>query len=209
MSPRQLFHSIVLLFHVTKRYFLVPIVYDGWATAGFSNFWLVRPALVVCCLFLYRVTSPPLFVAYFLRSVSERSVYFVSRTFWMAALGVLCAEYSLTLMHQAPMAVKCGGLWSVTFACRCLGTISREEGWEVWVLLLPPGYRTWGASFWSCCWSYCWCLFSQCFSRVLARLRAFCIYVYHCRCESVGTGMCNRTFLTMEVTKSCFWPLHA
>ena len=29
-----------------------------------------------------------------------------------------------------------------------IGTISREEGWKVWVLLLPPGARTWGASFW-------------------------------------------------------------
>ena len=27
------------------------------------------------------------------------------------------------------------------------GTISREEGWEEWVLLLPPGVETWGASF--------------------------------------------------------------
>ena len=38
----------------------------------------------------------------------------------------------------------------MTFACRCFGTISLEEGWEEWVLLLPPRARTWGASFWSC-----------------------------------------------------------
>ena len=34
----------------------------------------------------------------------------------------------LFLIHQAPMVVKCGGLWSVTFAGRRIGTISREEG---------------------------------------------------------------------------------
>ena len=56
----------------------------------------------------------------------------------------------LFLIHLAPMVVKCGGRWSVTFACHCTGTISREEGWEEWVLLLPPGSRTCGASFWSC-----------------------------------------------------------
>ena len=65
--------------------------------------------------------------------------YFLDRSTGCSVLSDLCAEYSLTLMHQAPLVVKCGGLWSVTFACRCFGTISREEGWEEWVLLLPPG----------------------------------------------------------------------
>ena len=88
-SPRQLVHSIELLLHVTKRIFLDPVVCEGWAETGFSSFWLVRPAMVVCCMFLYRDTFPPLFDVYFLRSCSGCSIPVVSRIFSVAALGVL------------------------------------------------------------------------------------------------------------------------
>ena len=49
VSPRQQVLSLVFLFHVTKRIFLVPFVCDGWAAVGFPNFWLVCPAVFVCC----------------------------------------------------------------------------------------------------------------------------------------------------------------
>ena len=50
----------------------------------------------------------------------------------------------LFLKHKAPLIVWRGGLWSETFACRCIGTICREEGWEERVILLPLGSMTWG-----------------------------------------------------------------
>ena len=70
VPPRQLVHSIELLFHVLERFFVVPIVCDDWVAVDFSNFWSVRPAMVVCCLLLLGDSYPSMFVAYFLRSFS-------------------------------------------------------------------------------------------------------------------------------------------
>ena len=195
VSPRQLVHSIELLFNVLKRFFVVPVVCDDWVTVGFSNFWSVCPALIVCLLFLYCVNSPPLFVACFLRSVSECSIYFVSCTFWMATLCV-CDEYSLTLLLQVSKVVKCGGLWSVTFNCCCLlGPYAGRRDGRSGSSSCPPGIGPGGPP-------------SGVVDAVIAGGYSLNVSSRG-RCVSVGTGMCNCTFLTMEVTKSCLWPLHS
>ena len=88
-SPRQLVHSLDFLLHVTKRIFLDPVVCAGLAETGFSSFWLVRPAMVVCRKFLYSGTSPPLSDVNFLRGSSGWSVFVDLRIFCVAALGDL------------------------------------------------------------------------------------------------------------------------
>ena len=109
-SPRQLVHSLVLLLHGMKRILLDPVVYDGWDVAGFSNFWLVRPALVVCCLFLYRVYfSTSVWRAFSARQLGVICTccfaYFLDGSTGCSVLWDLCAEYSLFLIHQAPLVV--------------------------------------------------------------------------------------------------------
>ena len=94
VSPRQLVHSIELLFHILKRFFVVPIVCDDWVAVDFSNFWSVRPAMVVCCLLLLGDSYPSMFVAYFLRSFSVvatscRFAYFLCGSNWFFCTLVL------------------------------------------------------------------------------------------------------------------------
>ena len=47
-------------------YPFVPVSYFSWTGAGSFNFQSACPAKVVCCKFLYRGTSPPLFDVNFL-----------------------------------------------------------------------------------------------------------------------------------------------
>ena len=52
-SPRQLVHSIELLLHVTKRIFLDPVVFEGWAAAASpTSGWCALLWLCVACSFI-------------------------------------------------------------------------------------------------------------------------------------------------------------